>query len=251
MDSGAGALNLLGEIRRLLPRAPLIALTDKAAFPYGDKAEEELCQRLLELTSHCVNIFKPASLVVACNTASTVALSALRQNFDLPVVGTVPPIKPAAMNSRTKTIALLATPGTVKRSYVDELINQFAADCQVLRFACPELAALAEQKLAGRDLCLESLRRELKPLMEHSEYEKVDALVLGCTHFSFLNEEISDILHSHITLLDPAEAVARQLQRVHRGSDAAYSCVISTGALDYAEDLLQSKGISQTFIFDI
>ena len=148
-DSGVGGLSVLGPTRELLPNAPIVYAADSAGFPYGKRSEAEIASRVPALLGRLVERFHPRLAVIACNTASTIALDHVRSALDLPVVGTVPAIKPAAEMSKTRVIGVLGTEATVRQPYVDDLAAKFAADCTIIRHGSPELVELAEAKLAG------------------------------------------------------------------------------------------------------
>src|ERR671933_514413 len=154
-DSGVGGLSVLQPTRELLPNAPIVYAADSAGFPYGRKSEKEIASRVPALLGRLVERFRPRLAVIACNTASTIALDHVRSALDLPVVGTVPAIKPAAESSTTRVIGVLGTEATVRQPYVDDLASRFAADCTLIRHGSPELVELAEAKLAGDDVRLE------------------------------------------------------------------------------------------------
>ncbi len=151
-DSGVGGLSVAGAIRALLPNAPLVYAADSAGFPYGTKPPELIAARVPALLGRLAERHDPALIVIACNTASTIALDGVRAALDLPVVGTVPAIKPAAALSKTRAIAVLGTDATVVQPYVDNLAAQFASDCLVIRHGSAELVELAEAKLRGEDV---------------------------------------------------------------------------------------------------
>ena len=148
-DSGVGGLSVLAEIRALLPNAPIVYAADSAGFPYGTKSAAEIAARVPALLGRLAERYDPALIVIACNTASTIALDAVRAALDLPIVGTVPAIKPAAELSRTRAIGVLGTDATIVQPYVDRLAAEFAADCMVIRHGSAELVELAEAKLRG------------------------------------------------------------------------------------------------------
>ncbi|BDY03171.1 glutamate racemase [Ferrimonas sp. YFM] len=207
-DSGVGGLSILEHVRDAFPQWPVHYLADNARFPYGELPEQELIDGCVELITTLVRELKPALVVVACNTASTLTLPALRTALSIPVIGVVPAIKPAAALSYTGTIALLATPGTVCRSYTDGLIQDFAPHCRVIRLGSSDLVRLAEDKLAGKGCDSVALQAVLAPLtLEPS----LDVVVLGCTHFPLLNEEIGQILGPKVRLVDSGSAIARRV----------------------------------------
>ncbi|QYJ79000.1 glutamate racemase [Shewanella acanthi] len=206
-DSGIGGLSVLAEIRKLLPQYNYCYLFDNARLPYGELEEQELISGCVALIQQLVAKTNAAIVVVACNTASTVVLPALRAALTIPVVGVVPAIKPAAKLSKSKRIGLLATPGTVRRHYTHELISQFADDCHVELFGCSELVMMAEQKIATGELDTTSLKRILAPVVEAD----LDVLVLGCTHFPMIRAELQQVLGEGVSLLDSGEAIAKRV----------------------------------------
>lgn len=212
LDSGIGSLSLLGSLNKSLPHVPLIAFADQKFFPYGEKEESEIVERLLGVAESLINICKPKTVLVACNTASTIVLPELRSKFDLPIVGIVPGVKPAAEQSKARKAVLLATRATVNRSYTDKLIRDFAGDCQIIKIGSSNLASLAESKIASGSICMNALAAELIELKNHQD---ADCLILGCTHFSFIKDEISSLLGSRVLIIDPVEPVARQVIKVN------------------------------------
>jgi len=210
-DSGVGGLSVYQEIVKRCPNHDYIFVSDNHAFPYGMKSEPELIERILHVVQQINHHYEPDLLVVACNTASTVALPTLRQNFSFPIVGVVPAIKPAAIASKTKTIGLLATPGTIARSYTQNLIDEFAHDCIVIKVGSSELVNIAEKKLYGQAFNHNQIKGELSPFIETVE---LDILILACTHFPLLKKEISSIFNQtnqKITLIDSGVAIANRV----------------------------------------
>src|SRR3546814_473724 len=132
-DSGVGGLSILAPTRRILPQAPIVYAADSAFYPYGTKSEAEISARVPALLGRLVERYRPRLAVIACNTASTIALPVVRAALDIPVVGTVPAVKPAALASKSRVIGVLGTPATVRQPYVDRLPNEFGADCIVIR----------------------------------------------------------------------------------------------------------------------
>ncbi len=221
-DSGVGGLSILAEARQLLPGCRFDYLCDNGGFPYGTRSDTyviERCHQVIEEYFQCCNAL-PDMVVVACNTASTLALPRLRTAFSLPIVGVVPAIKPAANRSRTGTIGLLATPGTVKRAYTHQLIADYAANCRVISHGSSALVLMAEDKLRGGKPDPQHLARELAVFTETSPVNpqpgQLDCLVLACTHFPLLKDEIQACLGPGVQLLDSGEAIAR---RVHYWCD--------------------------------
>ena len=207
-DSGIGGLSIADEIRRRIPDCRLFYVADNAFFPYGIQEEPVLIQRLLELLPHLEQYARPDIIVIACNTASTVVLDPLRAQTRTPIIGVVPAIKPAAEQSRNQCIGLLATPGTIKRSYVQRLIDNFASHVQVIKVGSAELVHQAENKLRGLDVDQAVIARELAPLLQATPVP--DLVVLGCTHFPFLRQELLARLPPDIRLIDSGDAIARR-----------------------------------------
>ena len=208
-DSGVGGLSVLSEISKRLPAAELVFACDNAAFPYGTLSEQRLMERVVDVVARLLPEIKPDIVVVACNTASTLTLDELRKRFDIPFVGVVPAIKPAAACSESKVIGLLATPGTIERSYTDALISDFAPDCNIVRVGSSELVYIAEQKLRGITPDPEHLAALLAPFSEHSS---LDAVVLACTHFPLLIDDLKPILPEQVQWIDSGEAIARRVE---------------------------------------
>lgn len=207
-DSGVGGLSVLAPIRALLPHAPILYVADSAGFPYGTRSSAEIAARVPALLGRLAERFDPALIVIACNTASTIALDAARAALDLPIVGTVPAIKPAAAVSKTRAIGVLGTEATIVQPYVDRLASEFAADCTIVRHGSAELVELAEAKLRGEPTDPAAYARALNGLLDRPGGDKVDTLVLACTHFPLVEDEL-------------AAAAPRPLQFVHGGDGIA------------------------------
>ena len=204
-DSGMGGLSVLSELQKLLPSFEYYYCLDNAFYPYGTKTEEELIQRLTTLLPVFVENCDARILVVACNTASTLALEAIRSVVKIPVVGVVPAIKPAANFSQTRVIGLLATEATVRRKYTDSLISDFAKDCELVRIGSRKLVEIAEAKMRGETISLSEIASEIAPFFDH---EKLDTIVLACTHFDHLKEEFEQLAPRSINWVSSAGAVA-------------------------------------------
>lgn len=208
-DSGVGGLSVYREIREKLPDAHYIYVFDNEAFPYGEKSQEFIIDRVVHIISAVAEKHDLATIVIACNTASTVSLPALRAKFtDIPIVGVVPAIKPAAKLTCNGVVGLLATRATVKRPYTHELIERFATDCKVHSLGSAELVELAEKKLHGESVSLDELRKVLAPWLKMKE--PPDTVVLGCTHFPLLADELLSILPDGTRIIDSGAAIARR-----------------------------------------
>ena len=209
-DSGVGGLSVLGPARALLPTAPIIYAADSAGFPYGTKTETELAARVPALLGRLVERFQPRLAVIACNTASTITLEHVRSALDLPVVGTVPAIKPAAEMSRSRVIGVLGTEATVRQPYVDDLAAKFASDCLIIRHGSPELVELAESKLRGEPVRLDAIRDAAAPLFAAPQGNRIDTVVLACTHFPLLEDELKQA-YPGIAYVDGGPGIARRI----------------------------------------
>ena len=225
-DSGLGGLSVVKALREIAPDVQLAYAADNAAFPYGDWEEEALIKRMGEVIGKLIDQMKPDIVVIACNTASTIGLAALRAQFDVPFVGTVPAIKPAANLTKSGYISVLATPGTVKREYTKALIDTYAFHCQVTLYGAENLAEMAEAKLIGQGVDLAALQTEISPAFIESEGERTDVVVLGCTHYPLLLKELEQAAPWSVKFVDPAPAIARQVLRVWknlRGSEKPWN----------------------------
>ena len=209
-DSGVGGLSVLGPTRELLPNAPIVYAADSAGFPYGKRSEAEIASRIPALLGRLVERFHPRLAVIACNTASTIALEHVRSALDLPVVGTVPAIKPAAEISKSRVIGVLGTEATVRQPYVDDLAAKFAADCTIIRHGSPELVELAEAKLAGEDVSIDAIRAATQPMFDAPEGERIDTVVLACTHFPLLEDELRSAFPD-VAYVDGGAGIARRI----------------------------------------
>ena len=209
-DSGIGGLSVLRPIRDLLPHAPIVYAADSAGYPYGTRSEDEIAARVPALLGRLAERFDPELIVIACNTASTIALDAVRAALDLPIVGTVPAIKPAAALSKSRVIGVLGTDATVRQPYVDRLSAEFASDCTVIRHGSAELVDLAEAKLRGTAADPAALRRILDGLFAQPRGEEIDTIVLACTHFPLVEEELAVASPRPVAFVDGKEGIARR-----------------------------------------
>jgi glutamate racemase len=226
-DSGIGGLGVVNEIRRAAPGLGLDYLMDDGFYPYGEKPDDMLIARILDVVGAGVRVCKPDVVVVACNTASTIALGVLRAALDIPVVGCVPPVKPAAAASVTRHIGLLATAATIRRPYLQDLVERFAGGCEVHSLGTPVLADLAEGKFRGQAVDMAVLAAAVAPMFAAGP--RIDAVALGCTHYTFLREEFA-VLRPDLAWFDPAGAVARQAIRVAGEVRGVGGAFFSTGS---------------------
>jgi glutamate racemase len=213
-DSGVGGLSVMGEIAALLPQIRLTYAADNAAFPYGTKSEAELVARVSAVVGALVERTGPDIVVIACNTASTTALAAVRQFLTIPVVGVVPAIKPAAASSDSRVIGLLGTRATVATPYTAALIRQFADGCKVLTHGSPELVEAAERKLQGLPPGEVEITAAVASLFGQPGGERLDTVVLGCTHFPLLRDELAAAAPRKVTWMDSGAAIARRVSTI-------------------------------------
>ena len=248
-DSGVGGLSVLGPTRALLPNAPIVYAADSAGFPYGKRSEAEIASRVPALLGRLVERFHPRLAVIACNTASTIALDHVRAALDLPVVGTVPAIKPAAEMSKTRVIGVLGTEATVRQPYVDDLAAQFASDCTILRHGSPDLVELAEAKLSGEDVSIDAVRAAAQPLFDAPDGSQIDTIVLACTHFPLLQDELRDAFPG-IGYVDGGRGIARRIAYLTRGqpwpAKSSEGLMVFTGPARHPSlGILDSYGIGE------
>jgi len=192
---------------------------DSAGFPYGTKSEAEIAARVPALLGRLVERYRPRLAVIACNTASTIALSAVRAALDIPVVGTVPAIKPAALMSGSRVFGVLGTDATVRQPYVDRLAAEFGADCTVLRHGSAALVQLAEAKLRGEPLDPNIARDALAGLIDQPGGDRMDTVVLACTHFPLVEAELAAAAPHPLTFVHGGEGIARRIAYLTQGQD--------------------------------
>lgn len=230
LDSGVGGLSIFKSISQRMPQLSIIYACDNKNFPYGPKPEGLVTQCISNLTEKVIRKFSPRLFVIACNTASTVALNKLRALSPVPVVGVVPAIKPASFISATKVIGLLATPGTISRDYTDRLIQEHAKDTQVIKLGSTLLVEMAEKKLRGIHCDLESVRQELVPFFPAQSQSPIDTIVLGCTHFPLLLDELKATTPKPINWIDSSEAIAQRVSSLSISEETSaptYTAVFS------------------------
>ncbi len=213
-DSGVGGLSVLDAIAASGNALELDYAADNAWLPYGLKSDADLRARVPVLLARLTEQLAPDAVVVACNTASTIALDAVRAALPVPVVGVVPPIKPAAALTRTGVIGLLATPATVQRAYTDDLIAQFAADRGVIRFGSAALVEAAERKLRGKAVDKTAVAEAMNGLFGTRGGDQIDVVALACTHFPLLAQELAAAAPRPCAWLDSGAAIARRVAHV-------------------------------------
>ena len=216
-DSGVGGLSVLAELRKVLPDAPVIYAADNAGLPYGTKTEAEIAARVAGLLGRMTERFRPRLVCIACNTASTIALGMVRDVLEVPIAGTVPAIKPAAELTRTGTIGLLGTAATIRQGYVDRLEAEFAKGKHLLRAAAPELVAAAEAKLRGEPVDPAIYARAAATLRDQPGGAAIDTVVLACTHFPLVAEELATAFGPDVRFVHGAAGIARRIAALTRG----------------------------------
>ena len=216
-DSGVGGLSVLAEVRKVLPDAPVIYAADNGGLPYGPKTEAEVAARVCGLLGRMSERFSPRLICIACNTASTIALDMVRDVLAVPIVGTVPAIKPAAEMTRSGTIGLLGTAATIRQPYVDRLAAEFAADKRLLRHAAPELVSAAEAKLHGEPVDQAVIERTIAGLRDQPGGAEIDTVVLACTHFPLLHDELAAGFGGGVAFVDGAAGIARRIAHLVQG----------------------------------
>jgi glutamate racemase len=209
-DSGLGGLSVLRELVKLLPNERFVYLADQARVPYGSRKLSDLrviAQRVVEY----LKVLDSKLIVIACNTASAAALHTMRDNFlGFPFVGMEPALKPAVYETKTKKVAVLATPATFQGELFANLLERYSDQVQVYAQACPGWVELVEDGLADSPLAEQKVREVTEPLLK----EGVDTLVLGCTHYPFLLNTLRKVISPEIRVLDPSPKVAKHTVNV-------------------------------------
>lgn len=215
-DSGLGGLTVFREVVAARPDAAYVYVADDACFPYGNQPEDALIARILDVIGSAIAEHAPDLIVIACNTASTIALAALRARYSVPFVGTVPAIKPACAQSRSKRIAVLGTQATVSREYTRALIREFATGCDVVLVGSPNLASYAEAETAGAGVGDNEIKAEIAGCFVDEDGRRTDTVVLACTHYPLLIERFRKVAPWPVEWLDPAPAIARRVAGLMR-----------------------------------
>lgn len=222
IDSGIGGFSIAQSVLSSVPNADFLYFMDNRFLPYGELSDTFLKARLLAIADYLLTFHQPDVIVVACNTASTLTLSQLREYFSIPFVGVVPAIKPAAETTQTGKVVLLATPSTIKNPYTHALMHNFASHIEVELIGSCELVRWAENAFWQVDHCELRLQEQIREFVKVNQqaFEEADRVVLGCTHFPFLRTMLQECLGTSVELVDSAAAVARQTASVvaaHQG----------------------------------
>ena len=247
-DSGIGGLSVAQEIARHLPKERIVYYADTAHVPYGPRKDQEI----RELTAHAIEwLYRKGCkvAVVACNTASAFSLDYLRDHYgeNFPIIGLVPALKPAVLQTKSKTVAVLATPATFRGQLIKDVIQRFAipAHVKVIPVTCLDLVPFVESGAQMSQACLTTLKEILQPVVDQG----ADYLVLGCTHYPFLKPAIQSIFGHKLTLIDSGLAVARQTARIliknqllfeqNRNNGLAIECYVSGDNAEHLKTVLQ------------
>lgn len=250
-DTGVGGLTVLEKLRQVLPAAPVIYAADYGGLPYGEKSEAQVAARVAGLLGRMAERYSPRLACIACNTASTIALGMVREVLVIPIVGTVPAIKPAAAMTKTGTIGLLGTAATIRQAYVDNLEAEFASDKTLLRLAAPGLVGAAEAKSRGRPFDPTIIVNAVAKLRAMPGGDQIDTLVLACTHFPLLQDELLAEFNGHVTAVHGAAGIARRIASLLDGQSFERSGpdrAVTTGELAQFQELgpvFASYGIDQ------
>ena len=213
-DSGVGGLSIVRALWQYRAGIEVVYLADNAGFPYGELSERTVNDRCVEVVAQALADYSCELAVIACNTASTIVLPELRALVAVPVVGVVPAIKPAAAVSQNRRIGLLATPATVSRPYIEQLVSVHAPDCSILRVGSSELVMLAENSLQEGAVPSYSVQPILAPFVNAG----VDTIILGCTHFPLIRQSLMAAMPEGLHWVDSGEAIARRVDQLLPGS---------------------------------
>lgn len=210
-DSGLGGLSVYRAVKALRPDADYLYLGDDALFPYGALEPDVLVARVLEVIGAAMRDFTPDCIIIACNTASTLVLPHLRARYAMPIIGTVPAIKPAVALTKTGLISVLATPGTVSRDYTQKLIDDFARGVDVTLVGARRLAALSEAILRGESVEDAAILSEIAPAFVEKGGKRSDVIVLACTHYPLILDRLEALSPWPVKWIDPAPAIAKRV----------------------------------------
>lgn len=215
LDSGVGGLTVASEVMRQLPKERLIYFGDTERAPYGPRKPDEVIA-FTEQVVHYLNQFHPKMIIIACNTATAVALERIRSQVPVPVVGVIHPgARAAVKKTRTNVVGVIGTEGTIRSEAYNRALLEISPEMIVHSKSCPQLVPLVEEGLFDTALARDIVSRSLAPLNEI----ELDCLILGCTHYPFLQATISEVMGPHVELINSAEETAREVSAIlyHRG----------------------------------
>lgn len=213
-DSGVGGTSIWKEIHHLLPLENTIYLADSKNAPYGNRSMEEITSLSIKNTEKLIAL-DCKIIVVACNTATTNAIKTLRENYTIPIIGIEPALKPAALNTKSKSIGILATKGTLSSSLFSQTNKEFTKDISVVEIIGEGLVPLIEAGIINGPKMVEILKKHTKPMIAAN----IDYLVLGCSHYPYIIPVLKEILPRHIEIIDSGKAVAKQTESVLKKLD--------------------------------
>lgn len=215
LDSGVGGLTVAKEIMRQLPQEKILYFGDTARAPYGPRSREEVLRFTRQIVQYLLP-FEPKMIVIACNTATAMALKEIRSEVSIPVMGVVyPGARAAIKHSKTGVIGVIGTEGTIRSEAYDQALGLIAPNVDVVSQACPGLVPLVEKGQFDTEEAWSVVRESLSPLKQHS----IDCLILGCTHYPFLQDVIQEVMGPQVKLINSAEETAREVSAIlyHRG----------------------------------
>ncbi|WP_028547921.1 glutamate racemase [Paenibacillus sp. UNC451MF] len=247
LDSGVGGLTVVREVMRQLPQEKIIYFGDTARAPYGPRASHEVVQYTHQIVDYLLQ-FQPKMVVIACNTATAVALDEIRARLSIPVVGVIHPGARAAIKTtRNGIIGVIGTEGTIKSNAYEQALRQISPHIQVFSESCPKLASLVE---TGQ-FYTEHTRMVVEQSLQRLKYEPMDCLILGCTHYPFLSDAISDVMGPDVALISSADETAREISTIlyHKGM-LATSNSIPVHQFLCSGDPTMFKQIAQSWLND-
>jgi glutamate racemase len=218
-DSGLGGLSIVQELTKSSINADIYYCADTAYFPYGEKSDASLIARIPIFIKNAASACDANLVIVACNTASTLALDLVRAMINIPVIGVVPAIKPATALTKSGVIGLLGTPNTIGRPYTDRLVSDFGSGKKVLRYGAIGLAAVGEAKLAGEAVDMAVVKASIEGLFGQIDGDKIDVVVLACTHYPHLKPELAALAPFPVAWIDSGAAIARRARDVLKLED--------------------------------
>ncbi|PHS35083.1 MAG: glutamate racemase [Alkaliphilus sp.] len=216
-DSGIGGISVLAELISEMPNESFVYFADSANAPYGEKTTEEV-KRLSMVAVNFLVDYGIKALVVACNTATSAAVNELRNKWEMPIVGMEPALKPAVESDINGKIVVMATPVTIKEEKFSELVNKFRNSAEIIKLPCPGLALLIERIGSESVTHEEEIERYLKRVFEAISFNDNDAIVLGCTHYIFIKDNITRMIDKDVSLFDGNNGTVMQLDRLINGN---------------------------------
>jgi len=213
-DSGVGQISILKEVEKLLPNESYVVLADEKHLPFGEKSKDSIEKYTGQAASFLIKTHKIKILVVACNTASVQALAHIRKYFEIPVVGTVPAIKPAFLKSKNKKITILATTATTKSDYLQNLVSIYAPGAKIQKIACPGLEEAIEKRNTLK------IKHLVSGYAAKIQEFGSDALVLGCTHYPLIKKIFKQYLRKTVVIIDSSQGIAKKVKSDLKNMDA-------------------------------